>query len=49
MSALSDKELKISMINMLKVIVKDINRMQGEMVNFSREIRRVMRKWILYK
>lgn len=44
MSALSDKGLKTSMINMLKVIVEDINRMQGEMVNFSRKIRRVMRK-----
>lgn len=49
MSAFSDKGFKTSMINMLWVIVEKINSMLGEMVNFSWEMRKVMRKWICYQ
>lgn len=35
---LSDKELKITMINILKILMEKVDNMQEQMVNFSREM-----------
>lgn len=35
---LSDKELKITMINILKILMEKVDNMQDQMVNFSREM-----------
>ena len=35
---LSDKELKITMINIVKILMEKVDNMQEQMVHFSREM-----------
>lgn len=42
---LSDKELKITMINILKAVVEEVDNMCGQMGNSSREMEIIIIKW----